>query len=271
MGAESLKTLIASDQVVKLVIYLGEALLILICGAVVISLVSRAAKKVLHRSSMDPVLYPFIINSLRIICWVILILAVLGKLNVSLAPFITVLGALGAAVALALRDSLANFAGGLLILMTKPFSKGDHISNLEIEGLVQKIDLLFSTLETFDHKVITIPNGKLTNSVIINYTKAEKRRVDCRFDVDQKAELSLVKELLAVCADNDSRVLADPPVFIGVSGQKDGLVNVEMRAWCATDDYWDVLYDLQETVKLAFDEHGIRLPRPQMEVLIRRK
>jgi len=187
-------------------------------------------------------------------------------LEVPTTPLITVLGAGGAAIALALKDSLGNIAGGLLILVNQPFKKGDEIDIAGNYGAVDQIDLFVTTLRTYDNKVITIPNGTINTSVIVNYSRQERRRVDCKFGISYDSDLALAKSVLLQTAQSNPDIFTDPAPFIGVASHGDSAVVLDLKVWCSTDKYYDVKYALTEQVKLAFDEADISIPYPQMDV-----
>lgn len=259
-----------SDKAIDILTKTGISLLILAAGYVVMRILLRIAKKALDRSQLDEALHVFILNTAKVILWVVLIITVLGTLGIPTSTFIAILGAAGAAVALALKDSLGNFSGGILILMTKPYSKGDYIEDLETGGKVEKIDLLYTTLKTYDNRVIIVPNGKLANATVINYTKEPTRRVDCKFGISYNDDMQKAMEILRIVAESDPRIFREPEPVIGVAGQEDSCVSLDLRVWCNTEDYWDIKYYLEEQVKLAFDEAGVTIPFPQMDVHVRK-
>lgn len=259
-----------SEPILTIFMKIGITVLILLVGYILISILTKILKRGLERSKIDEVLHTFFLNCLKMLLWVILLITALAYLGIPPMSFLTVLGAAGVAVALALKDSLSNFAGGILIIISKPFSKGDFIEDLQISGKVEKIDLLYTTLMTFDNKVITIPNGKLANSTIINYSREQQRRVDCTFSVGYGDDIALVKEILATVSDSNPIIYKEPEPVIGVAGHRDNSIEFHLRVWCATEDYWDVFYYLQEQVKLAFDLHKISIPYPQMDVHLKK-
>jgi small conductance mechanosensitive channel len=218
---------------------------------------------------MDPVLYRFILKIAKVVMWIIVILTILEKFGFKMSSLVTVLAAAGAAIALALKDSLANVAGGIMILFNKPFAQDDFIDIGGTTGKVKDIDLFVTRLYTYDNKVITIPNGLVNTSVLINYTKEEKRRVDCSFGIGYDDDIGQVKQLLADIAAADERIIHDPEPVIGVAGHHDNCIMMDLKVWCETKDYWDVKYYLEEEVKLAFDKAGITIPYPQMDVHIK--
>lgn len=259
-----------SQSSMELLIRLGITALIIFVGYVLMKVILRIMKKALEHSKTDPVLYAFFLNSARVIMWITILLTALNYLGIPPTAFLTVVGAAGVAVALALKDSLGNFAGGILIIITKPFSRGDFIEDLQISGKVQEIDLLYTTLTTFDNKIITVPNGKLANSTIINYTRAENRRVDCTFTIGYESDIAQVKDILLTVAEEDDRIFKEPGPIVGVASHEDNAIAMDFKVWCKTEDYWDVFYFIQEQVKLAFDVAEINIPFPQMDVHIKK-
>ncbi len=243
-----------------------KVVLIVVIGLIIVKVAQSVAKKMLERTSLDPAIHTFVLSALRIALYLVLIVVILGALNVATAPLVTVLGACGAAIALALKDSLGNIAGGLMILANKPFKKGDVIDVAGTSGSVQDIDLFATTLKTVDNKVVIIPNGTLNTSVVVNYSTENRRRVDCQFGISYDSDLAAAKDVLRAVAESNPDVYTDPAPFIGVAGHKDSSVAIDLRVWCDTAKYFDVKYYLEEQVKLAFDEANITIPYPQMDV-----
>ncbi len=257
-----------SERTIQVLTDIGIIAATLAVGWMSIRILLRIEKKALERSKLDEVLHLFILKGTKITLWVVLIVAMLPKVGISPASLVAVLGAGGAAIALALKDSLSNVAGGIIILITKPFSRGDTIEIGEITGVVDNIDLLTTQLHTFDNKLITVPNGTVTNSVLINYSGADKRRVDCTFGISYETDISEAKGILARVAASHPEILNDPEPLIGVSSHGANAVQLDLKVWCSTESYYDVKYYLEEKVKLAFDEAGINIPYPQMDVHI---
>jgi small conductance mechanosensitive channel len=242
------------------------ALIILVVGLILIKIFLKITRKTLEKSSLDGAIYRFILSALKIVLYVVLIVVLLGQLKVPTTPLITVLGACGAAVALALKDSLSNIAGGLLILVNKPFKQGDVIDAAGTTGSVEHIDLFVTTLKTVDNKVITVPNGTLNTSVIVNYSKEPIRRVDCKFGISYDSDIARAKEVLRTVAESNPDIFREPAPFVGVASHLDSAISLDLRVWCDTSKYFDVKYYLEEQVKLAFDEANITIPFPQMDV-----
>ena len=200
--------------------------------------------------------------------WAVLIIAVLTMVGVPAASLVTVLGAGGAAIALALKDSLGNVAGGILILINKPFIKGDVIELGGVTGVVDEIDLMTTQLHTADNKIITVPNGTITTSVLTNYSKEEMRRVDCQFSVSYDADLNQMKKILYNVVICNEDILKDREPVIGVAAQGESGILLDLKVWCLNSEYFDVKYYLEENVKIAFDEAGINIPYNTMDVHI---
>ena len=242
-----------------------------LAGLIVLKIILKITRKALDRSSLDVVLYTFIINAIKTVAVIILITMCLGLLGVQMSTIIAVIGAAGAAIALALKDSLANIAGGVMIIVTKPFNRDDYIDIGNVSGKVKDIDLFITTLMTYDNKTITVPNGLVNTSILINHSKEDIRRVDCKFNIGYSSDIVLAKQLMKDICDRSDMVLEDPEPVIGVSDHGESAVIMDLLAWCHTDDYWTLKYFLEEEVKHVFDENNIAIPYPQMDIHIEKK
>ena len=240
------------------------ALIFLAAGLLLTKLVLKVARKVMDKSSLDESVYKFLLKVIKYGLYLLIFVVVLTCLHVPTAPLVTVLGACGAA--LALKDSLGNIASGIIILVNQPFIRGDVIEVAGVTGIVQSIDLMVTTLRTYDNKSISIPNGTITASVLVNQTRETTRRVDCKFGVSYGADLNEVRDILMTVAASCADILQSPPPFYGVAEHKDSAVELDFKVWCKTSKYWDVKYYLEEQVKYAFDEANITIPFPQMDV-----
>jgi small conductance mechanosensitive channel len=197
---------------------------------------------------------------------VLLLISVAGMVGIETTSFIAVLGAAGLAVGLALQGSLANFAGGVLILLFRPFKAGEFIEGGGVSGTVQEIQIFSTILKTGDNKVIIVPNGVLSNGTITNYSREARRRVDFVFGVSYDADLKRTREVLKGVLDADARIHADPEPLIVVSALGDNAVDFTVRAWVDAGDYWGVFFDTNEKAKEALDAAGIGIPYPQRDV-----
>ena len=243
-----------------------RAAAIFVIGLVVIKIILAATRHVLKRSTLDGVLYSFIINCIKVVCVIVLVITVLGYIGVPTSTFVTVIAAAGAAIALAVQDSLSNFAAGILILINKPFSQGDLIECNGTSGKVQKIDLLYSTLKTFDNKIISMPNSVIAGNTVTNYSGADKRRIDIKAGVGYDSDIDHVKSVIKEVLDSSDYFDKERAPIIGVAELADSSVNIDVMVWCDTSLYYDAKYYLLENLKKAFDREGIDIPYPQLVV-----
>lgn len=243
--------------------------LIIIIGLIVITILLAVIRRLLKKiDSLDEMLHSFIINAVRVICIIVLIAICLDTLGVNIGTIVAVLGAAGAAIALALKDSLSNVAGGLMIIITQPFKQGDLINIGEYRGRVQKIGLFLTTLRTLNYQTITIPNGLVNTSILVNESREETRRVDLTFSISYDSDVTRAKEVLREVCRKTDLVLKTPEPSIGVRSNDDSAVVLDLMAWCRTEDYFKTEYYLLEEVKKAFDAAGITIPYPHMVVQI---
>lgn len=241
----------SSEKWMKILLYFSEPLVIIIVMLIVIKISLKLLEKFLLRSRLDKALHKFIISIVKYGLLIVTLMIVLESLGLDTKSLITVLGVSGGAVALSMKDSLSNVAGGFIILVTKPFSKGDFVDIGGTQGEVEQIDVLLTTLTTFDNKTITIPNGIVSTAVITNFTKAERRRVDCLFALDHNANIKKAKEVMIGVAENCDLVIHDEQIICGVVQSTPYSTDVEFKVWTKTENYWDVKYYLEEKVKDA--------------------
>ena len=260
-----------SDKPLELGMLALNLIITILIGLIVIKLILSFTRRALKRSSLDVVLYTFIINAIKAVSAIILVTMCLGILGVQMSTIVAVLGAAGAAIALALKDSLANIAGGVMIIVTKPFSRDDYIDIGTVSGKVKDIDLFLTTLRTYDNKTITVPNGLVNTSILVNHSNEDIRRVDCKFGISYESDITLAKQLLREICESSDMILNEPKATIGVSRHDDSSVIMDMFAWCRTEDYWTVKYFLEEEVKRVFDENGLEIPYPHMDVKLKQE
>lgn len=238
----------------------------LIVGLAVIKLIVRLMDRAMERGKTEETLREFINSFVGIAFKVLLFLSIAPMIGIKVTSFIAILGAAGLAVGLALQGSLANFAGGVLITLFKPYKVGDFIDAQGYTGTVKQIQIFNTILKTPDNKTIIIPNGGLSNSSITNFSTEPTRRVDMTFGIGYSDDIQKAKDVLKRLVENDSRILKDPEPMIVVSELADSSVNFAVRAWCNSGDYWGIYFDIQEKVKLEFDKEGISIPFPQQDV-----
>lgn len=242
------------------------ALVVLVLGLWAIKLVMRALRRMMDRSKIDESLKPFFKSLLAAILKTLLFISVLGIAGIEMTSFIAILGAAGLAVGMALSGTLQNFAGGVIILLFKPFKVGDYIDAQGFNGTVKEIQIFNTILTTVDNKTIIIPNGGLSTSSMTNFSTQETRRVDWTFGIAYGDDYEKAKKVLRGLCDSDERILKDPEAFIGLVSLGDSSVNIVVRAWVEAKDYWDVFFKMNESVYKIFATEGLNIPFPQMDV-----
>ena len=258
------------DKAVELIMLYAPKLLLaiitLIIGLWVIKLVVKGMEKALDKSNVDESLKKFLGSLFGVILKILLLISVASMVGIETTSFIAIMGAAGLAVGLALQGGLANFAGGVLILLFKPFKVGDFIDAQGYTGSVREIQIFNTILKTPDNKTIIIPNGGLSSGNITNFSVEATRRVDMTFGIGYGDDLKKTKDVLNSIMNSDSRVLKDPAPMVVVSELADSSVNFSVRVWANAADYWGLFFDMQEKVKLEFDKQGISIPFPQQDV-----
>lgn len=242
------------------------AIIILIVGLWLIKRVVRLTTTVLKKQSIEPGLQSFITSLVSIGLKVLLVIVLLGQLGIQTTSFVAILGAAGLAVGLALQGSLANFAGGALILFFKPFKVGDLIEAQGFLGTVKHIQIFVTTIITPENKTVIIPNGELSNGSITNYTLEGKLRVDLTVGISYDADIKKAKDIVLQVLKKNTHVLETSAPTVNVSELADSSVNLAIRPWVKPEHYWDVYFGVLEDIKLAFDEQGIGIPYPHQVV-----
>lgn len=247
------------------------AVVVFAIGSRVIKWLIKIVKNSMTRANIEQGVLTFISSLIRYVLYFVLILIILSQFGVTASSVIAVLGSAGLTIGLALQGSLSNFAGGVLILLLKPFVVGDYIiENADKqEGTVAEITIFYTKLLTVDNKAIMIPNGTLSNSSIVNVTAMKKRRLDMLFGVAYDSDIKKVKEILERVAIGDEAIIKDEPTNVFVSELKDSYVEVGARGWVKKEDYWEAKWRITENVKLEFDKEGISIPFPQVEVTMK--
>jgi len=242
------------------------AIAIFIIGKWVAKKLSSFIGKLMERGDVDRTLSNFLVSIIDILLMVVVVLAAIKNLGIDTTSFIAILGAAGLAVGLALQGTLGNIGSGVILILFRPFRVGDFIIVGGESGTVRSITLFNTELLTPDNKVILIPNSSVASGNITNFSKMPTRRVDFVFGIGYDDDLKLAKKTLQEIIDGDGRILKDPESFIGVGELGDSSVNFTVRVWVKAADYWGVHFDTIEKVKLTFDERGISIPYPQMDV-----
>lgn len=263
-----------ADTIMKMVIEyapdLISAILLLIVGLWVINRFAAFLGRAFERSNTEPTLAKFLKSMVSIGLKVLLLISVAGMVGIETTSFIAVLGAAGLAVGLALQGSLANFAGGVLILLFRPYKVGDYVEAQGVGGTVKEIGIFTTVISTPDNKHIIVPNGAVSNGIITNYSTEPTRRVDFVFGIGYDDDIGKARETVSKVIEADTRVFADPPPQIVVGKLGDSSVDLIVRVWVNSADYWGVNFDTIEQVKLAFDAADITIPYPQRDVHLHR-
>lgn len=244
-----------------------KALLVFIIGRFLISMINKLVQRVLLKRKIDPSIKTFVGSLIHIILMILLIISVVGALGVQTASFAALLASAGVAIGMALSGNLSNFAGGLIILIFKPYKVGDFIEAQGLSGTVREIQIFHTVLTTTDNKVIYIPNGSLSSSAVVNYSYQEVRRVDWTFGVEYGTDYAKVKGVLEEILAKDERILQEPAApFVAMSQLADSSVNYVVRVWVKSPDYWNVYYGITRTVYERFNAEGIGFPFPQLTI-----
>lgn len=255
----------ATDYAIKLV----GALLVLIVGLKLAKWATKKIAKRIGKSKIDESVSHFLLNAVKIVLYVLVIISAAGIIGIPATSFITILASAGVAIGLALQGSLSNIAGSLMILFFRPFKIGDFVECAGVSGTVEDIGLFYTVINTPDNKTITCPNGTVSNGVITNYSTKDTRRVDITFSASYGSDIEKVKSVINDCVKARAEILADPEPFIGMVSQSASSLDFVCRVWVNSADYWTVYFALMESVKNAFDNNGIEIPFPQMDVHVK--
>ena len=250
------------------VIEVALAFVFIVIGMKLIGWVRKILRKSLERNHADTGLVQFLDSLVKYGLYILLALTILQRFGVQTTSIVAAIGSVGVAIGLALQGSLSNFAGGVIILLIKPFKVGDYVIQGSLEGNVSEIQLFYTTLTTPDNRKIIIPNGQLADNSLINATAADTRRLDIKVGISYNSDVKLAKDLLLKLGENDPDTLREEgkAPMAAVEELADSSVNMLLRVWTQTDKYWDVKFRLTEAVKFAFDEAGIEIPFNQLDV-----
>ncbi len=258
--------MIFSGYVADFGVRIVAALAIFVIGRWIAKIIRNVMKQILTKQAVDSTIVSFVDNLVYIALMTFIIIAALGKLGLQTASFVAVIGAAGLAVGLALQGSLANFASGVLLLTFRPIKVGDYIEGAGTSGTVEKIQIFVTQLKSPDNKTIFVPNAKLANDNITNYSAKEIRRLDLVFGVSYADSIDKVKGIIDDVLKKDGRILDDPAPTVGILTLGDSSVNFAVRPWVKTVDYWDTYFSLNEEMKKRFDAEGISIPFPQRDI-----
>ncbi len=244
-----------------------KAVIVFVVGRMIINLLNKLVKNILIKRNFDPSVKSFVSSLVNVTLTILLIISIVGALGVQTTSFAALLASAGVAVGMALSGNLSNFAGGLIVLLFKPYKVGDFIDYQGQSGTVREIQMFHTILKTTDNKVIYIPNGSLSSGVIVNYSNQQTRRIDWVFGVDYGTDYDHVKQVLETILAKETRILQEPDKpFIALTALADSSVNILVRVWVKSEDYWSVYFDMNKTVYEVFNKEGINFPFPQLTV-----
>jgi len=255
-------SMLVTDFGVNLIV----ALVTLIAGLWVIKLIMSGIKKGMEKQNVEVTLSKFLLSILSIVLKIMLLISVVQMVGIEMTSFVAILAAAGLAVGMALSGTLQNFAGGVMILLFKPFKVGDYISAQGFAGSVNEIQIFNTILKTPDNKTIIIPNGGLATGAMTNFSTEAQRRVDFTFGIGYSDDIDKARNVIKKVISEDTRILKDPEPFVAISELADSSVNFAVRVWANASDYWDIFFDMNEKIKKAFDKEGISIPFPQTDV-----
>ena len=242
------------------------ALVIFLVGRFLIGLINKLAARMMERKHLEASIQSFLKSFINILLTILLLISVVSALGVNTTSFAALLASAGVAVGMALSGNLQNLAGGIIILLFKPYKVGDYVDAQGVSGTVKEIQIFHTILQTVDHKVIYVPNGALSSGSVVNYSLSEDRRIEWSIGVEYGTDAEKVKSTLLSIASADGRILQDPAPFIALSGLGESSVDFVLRAWVKNADYWDVYFDLNRQIYEVFGQKGISFPFPQMVV-----
>lgn len=254
------------DKAVAFGIDIIIAVIIFVIGKFIIKFILKFVDRIFAKSSADEGVAKFIHSVLKVTLYIILAITICGQVGIETTSFAAIVASGGLAIGLAFEGSLSNFAGGVMILIMKPFTVGDYIESNGVEGTVYKIDIFYTSLKTVDNKSVKLPNGTLSNSILTNYSMNEKRRVDVEVGIGYDDNIELARKELEKVMNSYSNIMRDESNVVVVKNLADSAIIMEVRVWVPTEYYWDCKFYLNEQIRVAFDKAGISIPFNQLDV-----
>lgn len=242
------------------------AIVALVIGLWIIKMLTRALARFMEAKEIDPSLRSFLRTAFNILLKVLLVISIASMVGIPMTSFVAILGAAGLAIGLALSGTLQNFAGGVMILLFKPYKVGDYVEAQGYTGTIKEIQIFHTVMLTVDNKTIIMPNGPLSTGSLINYSKEPLRRVDLTIGISYGNSYDRAREVLEELISQDERILTDPAPFIGLNKLADSSINIVARLWVNAEDYWDVYFMMNDKVYKEFPNRGLSFPFPQMDV-----
>jgi small conductance mechanosensitive channel len=262
---------LGTETLIKFGGKLVAALAIVVIGFWLAGKLTKGFKLILNKREIDPTLRPFLTGLVKTVLQILVIISAIGVLGIEATSFVAILGSAGIAFGMALSGTLQNFAGGVVLLVLKPFKVGDFIEAQNYTGTVKAIQIFNTFLTTPDNKVIILPNGALSSNSIVNFTSETMRRVDITVGIAYGDSYDTAKKVIMDLIDAEPRILGDPAPFVGLLTLADSSVNLVLRAWTKPEDYWDVYFELNENIYKTIPQKGLHFPYPQMDIHIKTK
>lgn len=244
------------------------AIVFIAIGMKIVGLLVRFMKRSFEKTKMEPSVAGFMVSAIRIVGYILVFLTAATIVGVEVTSFVTILGTASMAIGLALQGALSNLAGGVLILVLKPFVVGDYIieNDKNMEGTVVSIDIFYTRLLTYDNKLVVIPNGILTNNSLVNVTNEVNRKMELKIAIAYNSDIKKVKDLVYQLLSEDKRILESEPKDVFIDSFNESGMTLGIRAWVKTEEYWNTIWDLRERVKEGFDENGVEIPYNRLDV-----
>lgn len=271
MFLDSIKEFFAGIGMIEFIIRLLAAIIFLFLGIKLSKVIAKNIMKSKGMMQLNKTIRTFLGHLISVLFYVVVVLIVIMILGLELSAFSAALASVGLAIGLALQGGLSNIAGGVMVVAFKPFEVGDYVETSDVGGTVTDIGIFYTTLTTPDNKKIVIPNGIVSNAVVTNYSTHETRRIDFDFSIAYTADIDVAKKVLYACAQADERILTDPAAKVMITSHSESAVGIRLRVWVKRDDYWDVNFAIMEQVKRSFDQFGVEIPYPQLDVHIANK
>ncbi len=265
---EEVKSFLNEYQIPRLALRILIALAILIIGCLIVKRIVKNIENGKIFKRVNKTLRLFLRHLIAVALYAVIAVSIVSVLGFNMSALSAVIASCGLTVGLALQGGLSNIAGGIMLVIFKPFEIGDYVESSGVSGTVVDIGLFYSTLTTPDNKKVVVPNGVISNNVITNYSTHDTRRIDFDFNIAYSANIDTARKVLFACAKADERILFDPQPEVMISSHNDSGITIKLRVWVKTAEYWDVYFSMYEQVKRSFDEYGIEIPYPHLNIKI---
>lgn len=263
---ESIKNFFTNEGMVEFIVRVLLAILFLIIGSKIAKVIARKITKSKGMMRLNKTIRTFLGHVIVICLYMVVAAITIMILGLELSAFSAAIASAGLAIGLALQGGLSNIAGGVMVVAFKPFEVGDYVETAGVGGTVTDIGIFYTTLTTPDNKKVVIPNGTVSNAVVTNYSTHDTRRIDFDFKIAYTADIDVAKKVLYACAQAEERILTDPQAQVMIIAHNDSYIGIRLRVWVKSDDYWDVNFAILEQVKRSFDQFGVEIPLPQLDV-----